>query len=64
MLGLFKVFVFLFLAIGAGAILSKLGSMIIKKDGVEAVIWIVWLFLVFGIFLGGDFPDFDNYRPY
>ncbi len=64
MLGLFKAFIFLFLAIGAGAILSKLGSMIIKKDGVEAVIWIVWLFLVFGIFLGGDFSDFDNYRPY
>ena len=30
-------------AIGAGAILSKLGSIIIKKDGVEAVIWIDWI---------------------
>ena len=62
MLGLFKAFIFLFLAIGGGAILSKLGSKIIKKDGVEVVIWLVWLFLVF-TFLGGDFPDSDNYRP-
>lgn len=63
MLALFKAFIFLFLVIGGGAIFSKIGSKIIKKDGVEVVIWLVWLFLVFGIYLGGDFSDFDNYRP-
>jgi len=64
MLGLFKAWIFLFFVIGAGFIFSKIGSALIKKEGAAAVIWIIWLFLVFGIYLGGDFPDFDNYRPY
>ena len=57
-------YIFLFFVIGAGFIFSKIGSALIKKEGAAAVIWIIWLFLVFGIYLGGDFPDFDNYRPY
>ena len=60
---LFQAFIFLFIVIGAGFIFSKVGATLIKKDGAAAVIWIVWLFIVFGIFLGGDFSDYDNYRP-
>ena len=49
--------------IGGGFLFSKIGSSMIKKDGADVIIWIVWLFIVFGIYLGGDFSDFDNYRP-
>ena len=49
--------------IGGGFLFSKIGSSLIKKDGADVIIWIVWLFIVFGIYLGGDFSDFDNYRP-
>ena len=62
MLGLFKAFIFLFIAIAGGFILSKIGKAITKKEGADAVIWIVWLFLAFGVFLGGDFSD-TGYRP-
>tara|TARA_B110000027_G_scaffold8782_1_gene7842 strand:- start:54 stop:215 length:162 start_codon:yes stop_codon:yes gene_type:complete len=52
----------LFIVIAGGFILSKIGKAITKKEGADAVIWIVWLFLAFGVFLGGDFSD-TGYRP-
>ena len=62
MLGLFKAFIFLFIVIAGGFVFSKIGKAITKKEGVDAVIWIVWLFLAFGVFLGGDFSA-TSYRP-
>ena len=59
----FQAFIFLLFVIGGGFLFSKIGSSMIKKDGTDVIIWIVWLFIVFGIYLGGDFSDFDNYRP-
>ena len=62
MIALFKAFIFLFIVISWGFVFSKIGKAITKKEGVDSVIWIVWLFLAFGVFLGGDFSA-TGYRP-
>ena len=48
---LFQAFIFLLFVIGGGFLFSKIGSSMIKKDGADVIIWIVWLFIVFGIYL-------------